>query len=57
MILEIYWQGAEQVRKIIPETVGIFILPPSRDVLRERLTNRGQDKAEVIEQRMSEARD
>jgi guanylate kinase len=57
VILEIDWQGAEQVRKIIPETVGIFILPPSRDVLRERLTNRGQDKAEVIEQRMSEARD
>lgn len=57
VILEIDWQGAEQVRKIIPETVGIFILPPSRDVLRERLTNRGQDEAEVIEQRMSEARD
>ena len=34
VILEIDWQGAEQVRKIIPETVGIFILPPSRDVLR-----------------------
>jgi guanylate kinase len=57
VILEIDWQGAEQVRKIIPETVGIFILPPSRDVLRERLTNRGQDEADVIEQRMSEARD
>tara|TARA_R110002073_G_scaffold298133_2_gene464671 strand:+ start:192 stop:803 length:612 start_codon:yes stop_codon:yes gene_type:complete len=57
VILEIDWQGAEQVRKIIPETVGIFILPPSRDVLRERLTNRGQDETEVIEQRMSEARD
>lgn len=57
VILEIDWQGAAQVRKIIPETVGIFILPPSREVLRERLTNRGQDEIDVIEQRMSEARD
>lgn len=57
VILEIDWQGAAQVRKIIPETVGIFILPPSREVLRERLTNRGQDGIDVIEQRMSEARD
>lgn len=57
VILEIDWQGAAQVRKIIPETVGIFILPPSREVLRERLTNRGQDEIDVIEKRMSEARD
>lgn len=57
VILEIDWQGAAQVRKIIPETAGIFILPPSREVLRERLTNRGQDEIDVIEQRMSEARD
>lgn len=57
VILEIDWQGAAQVRQIIPETIGIFILPPSREVLRERLTNRGQDDADVIEQRMSEARD
>ncbi|MEQ9565115.1 MAG: guanylate kinase, partial [Pseudomonadales bacterium] len=57
VILEIDWQGAAQVRKIIPETVGIFILPPSREILRERLTNLGQDGIDVIEQRMSEARD
>ena len=56
VILEIDWQGAEQVRRLIPETVGIFILPPSRDILRERLTTRGQDKDEVIDARMAEAK-
>lgn len=56
VILEIDWQGAEQVRKQIPETVGIFILPPSRDILRERLTNRGQDEDAVIDARMAEAK-
>ena len=56
VILEIDWQGAEQVRRLIPETVGIFILPPSRDILRERLTTRGQDKGEVIDARMAEAK-
>lgn len=57
VILEIDWQGAAQVRKKIPDTLGIFILPPSRDVLHERLTNRGQDNEKVIEARMAEARD
>lgn len=57
VILEIDWQGAEQVRTSIPETLGIFILPPSREVLRERLTNRGQDSEEVIASRMAEAKD
>ena len=56
VILEIDWQGAEQVLKLIPETVGIFILPPSRNILRERLTTRGQDKDEVIDARMAEAK-
>jgi len=56
VILEIDWQGAEQVRKKIPETTGIFIFPPSREVLRERLTNRGQDDAAVIDARMAEAK-
>lgn len=55
VILEIDWQGAEQVKKLLPETIGIFILPPSRDALRERLTGRGQDEKEVIDARMAEA--
>ena len=55
VILEIDWQGAQQVRKLIPEAQSIFILPPSRDSLRERLQGRGQDASEVIERRMQEA--
>ncbi|MEQ9545814.1 MAG: guanylate kinase [Marinobacter sp.] len=55
VILEIDWQGAEQVRRLIPECVGIFIVPPSPDVLRERLTGRGTDAAEVVERRLQEA--
>lgn len=57
VVLEIDWQGAQQVRKQIPETSSIFILPPSREVLRDRLKGRGQDSEEVIEQRMTKARD
>ena len=57
VILEIDWQGAAQIRKQIPETCGIFILPPSREVLKQRLQGRGQDSEEVIEQRMMQARD
>jgi len=55
LILEIDWQGAEQVRKLMPDCVSIFILPPSRETLLQRLTNRGQDDQSIIEQRMSEA--
>ncbi|WP_271272153.1 guanylate kinase [Aliamphritea hakodatensis] len=55
VILEIDWQGAQQVRRLMPESVSVFILPPSTDALRERLTGRGQDAAEVIEHRMSQA--
>src|SRR5262245_38891017 len=47
VLLEIDWQGAQQVRRLIP-AVGIFILPPSLDALKTRLTNRGQDSAQVI---------
>ncbi|GAB1260937.1 guanylate kinase [Aurantivibrio plasticivorans] len=57
VILEIDWQGAAQVRKLIPETVGIFILPPSQDALRSRLTSRGQDDNNVIESRMQAAQE
>ena len=55
MVLEIDWQGASQVRRLMPETVGIFILPPSRKTLRERLENRGQDQTAIIDGRMAEA--
>ena len=55
VILEIDWQGASQVQALLPESVGIFILPPSLQAMRERLTNRGQDDAQVIKTRMNEA--
>ncbi len=55
VILEIDWQGAAQVRELMPQAQGIFILPPSRPALRERLQGRGQDDSEVIERRMQEA--
>ncbi|MDX1319464.1 MAG: guanylate kinase [Oceanospirillum sp.] len=55
IILEIDWQGAQQVRKLMPEAVGIFILPPSKEALQERLDNRGQDSAEIIAGRMAQA--
>lgn len=55
VILEIDWQGAAQVQKLMPLAVSIFILPPSLQALRERLTNRGQDDSNVIEGRMAEA--
>jgi len=55
VILEIDWQGAQQVRRLMPETVGVFILPPSKETLLNRLTGRGQDEESVIEARMAEA--
>ncbi|WP_394560215.1 guanylate kinase [Aquipseudomonas alcaligenes] len=55
LILEIDWQGAQQVRKLMPQTKSIFILPPTQEALRHRLTNRGQDSAEIIERRMRDA--
>ena len=55
VILEIDWQGAQQVRNVMPEAVSIFILPPSKAALRERLTKRGQDAQEIIEGRMAQA--
>ena len=57
VLLEIDWQGAAQVRRLIPESVHVFILPPSIAALRERLEKRGQDPAEVIEQRLIAARE
>ncbi len=55
VILEIDWQGAKQVRRLVGESIGIFILPPSLQTLRERLVNRGQDSDAIIEQRMAQA--
>lgn len=55
VILEIDWQGAQQVRKLMPDCRSIFILPPSKDALHERLEKRQQDSAEVIERRMRDA--
>lgn len=55
VILEIDWQGASQVRMMAPDAVSIFILPPNRDALRERLIGRQQDDSTIIDARMAEA--
>lgn len=55
VILEIDWQGAQQVRRLMPDTVAIFIMPPSKEALNERLTGRGQDDSAVIQRRMDAA--
>ena len=55
VLLEIDWQGAQQVRKLFPEAIGIFILPPSMAELERRLTGRGTDAAEVIARRLAAA--
>lgn len=55
IILEIDWQGAQQVRRLMPASVSIFILPPSREILIQRLRNRGQDSEEIIARRTDEA--
>ena len=52
VLLEIDWQGAQQVRRLFPESKQIFILPPSQFDLRQRLSNRGTDSVEVIELRL-----
>ncbi len=57
LVLEIDWQGAQQVRRRFPDACSIFILPPSVAALRERLTGRGQDGEAVIERRMHAAAD
>jgi guanylate kinase len=57
IILEIDWQGAEQVRRIYPEATSIFIIPPSIETLQHRLNSRGQDSAEVIARRVAAARE
>ena len=57
VLLEIDWQGAQQVRKVFPEAIGIFILPPSLEELKSRLSGRGTDSAETIARRIAAARD
>ncbi len=55
VILEIDWQGAEQIKKLLPDSLSIFILPPSTEVLLQRLRNRGQDDEQIIARRMRDA--
>ncbi|KTD43718.1 guanylate kinase [Legionella quateirensis] len=57
IVLDIDWQGAEQIRHTFPHAVSIFIVPPSLDELKQRLLNRRQDKDEVISDRMIKAQD
>lgn len=56
VLLEIDWQGARQVRARFPDAVSVFIVPPDVAALRERLSGRGQDSAEIIDRRMRDAR-
>ncbi|MDP5053317.1 MAG: guanylate kinase [Congregibacter sp.] len=55
VILEIDWQGARQVKHLLPATCSIFVLPPSEAALRQRLSQRGQDDHDTIERRMAAA--
>ena len=55
IVLEIDWQGAQQVRRIFPDAVGIFILPPSRPELERRLRRRGKDPEDAIQRRLAAA--
>ena len=55
VLLEIDWQGADQVRRLTPEACSIFIMPPSRETLENRLRGRASDSEEVIERRIAEA--
>lgn len=55
ILLEIDWQGAQQVRKLFPACIGIFVLPPSVEELERRLKGRGQDSADIISRRVAAA--
>jgi guanylate kinase len=57
VLLEIDWQGARQVREKVPDSVSVFILPPSKDALEQRMRNRGQDSEETIARRLAAARE
>jgi guanylate kinase len=55
VILDIDWQGARRIKQLMPEAVSVFILPPTRDTLEQRLRQRGQDSPETIARRMRDA--
>ena len=57
VVLEIDWQGAQQVRRLIRQVVSIFIMPPSPQILESRLRGRGQDSEEVVARRLAAARE
>ena len=57
LILEIDWQGAQQVRRLYPDCIGIFILPPSIEELERRMRSRGQDAEDVIRRGVADARE
>lgn len=57
VILEIDWQGHQQIKQLFPQSIGIFILPPSLDDLKERLVKRNQDHPEIIAKRLADARE
>ena len=57
ILLEIDWQGAQQVRRVVADTIGIFILPPSIAELERRMRRRGQDSEEVVRRRLAVAAD
>ena len=55
VLLEIDWQGAQKIRQLMPDSISVFILPPSKETLFSRLTARGQDSEEIINRRMQDA--
>ena len=57
LLLEIDWQGAQQVRRLVRQAVSVFVLPPSLEVLESRLRGRGQDSAEIVARRLAAARE
>lgn len=57
VILEIDWQGSQQIQRLFPDCISIFILPPSLKALSDRLTSRNQDKPDIIKQRLADVRE
>ncbi|TAK73742.1 MAG: guanylate kinase [Gammaproteobacteria bacterium] len=57
VILEIDWQGHQQIRSLFPDAISIFILPPSVEGLRERLVKRNQDRPDIIQRRLADAKE
>ncbi|KTD15889.1 guanylate kinase [Legionella lansingensis] len=57
VVLDIDWQGAQQIRRIFPEAISVFIVPPSLEILKQRLFNRRRDDSKIIDGRMKRAQD